>query len=135
MHIVVLILVLLAAHFSLTAFVPGPAGQAQFYWPWAADSRPILAGVGGLPQEGGSIVTPALAGIAGLCLLAAAAALVGIVVPAEWWTPLVVVGAVASIALFVLYLSPLSLIPIALDLLLLWGIVLQHWTVLGLRGS
>ncbi len=134
MHIVIVILVLLAAHFSLTAFVPSPAGQAQFYWPWALDMRPVLAGVGGLPQAGGGIVTPALAGIAGLCLLAAAASLLGIVVPADWWTALVIVGAVASIVLFGLYLSPLSLIPIGLNLILLWGVVLQHWTVLGLRG-
>lgn len=134
MTIVVVIVLLLAAHFSLTAFVPSPAGQAQFYWPWAAEMHPVVGGIGALPQGGGGIITPALAGIAGLCLLAAAAALLNIAVPADWWLPLVIVGALASTVLFVLYLSPLSLIPIALNLFLLWGAVVQHWTVAGLRG-
>ena len=135
MRIVVLALLIVAAHFSLTAFAPGQAGKALIYWPFAADSKPILAGVGGLPQQGGSILTPALAGLAGLCLLAAVAALFGVVVPADWWTLLVVAGSVLSITLFVLYLSPLSLLPIAIDLTLLWGVVLQHWTATALRGA
>ncbi len=134
MAIVVLVLLLVAAHFSLTVFAPGAAGGATFYWPWAANSQPILAGIGGLPQTGGGVVTPALAGIAGLCVLAATASLLGIVVPVNWWVPLVVAGALASIVLFVVYLGPLSIIPIALDLILLWGVALQHWTVAALRG-
>lgn len=135
MRIFVLILLVLAAHLNLTAFAPSPAGKAVFYWPWAADSRPIVAGIGGLPQEGSGIVTPALAGIAGICFLAAVLALLGIVVPTDWWTPLIGVGVAASIVLFVLYLSPLSLIPIALNLILIWGVFLQHWTAAGLQGS
>jgi hypothetical protein len=135
MRILVFVLLLLGAHFSLTAFVPGAAGNAVFYWPWAADARPLLAGVGGLPQQGGSVLTPALAGIAGLCFLGAAAALLGIVIPADWWRLLVMGGTVASIALFVLFLSPLSVLPIAVDLLLLWGLFAQQWTVAGLQGA
>lgn len=132
MRILVLIFLLLAAHFDLTAFAPSPAGKALVYWPWAADSRSILVGV--IP-EGGGIVVPGLAGIAGLCFLAAAGALLGIIVPIDWWTPLIGVGAAASIVLFVLFLSPLSLIPVALNLILLWGVFLQHWTAAGLQGS
>ncbi len=135
MRIVVLVLLLLAAHFNLTAFAPGAAGKAVIYWPWAADSRPILAGIGGLPQESGSIVTPALAGIAGLCLLVAAGALLGIVVPVVWWPPLVIVGSVASMALFVLYIGPLAIIPIAIDVVLVWGVFIQQWSAMALRGS
>lgn len=134
MRIIVLVLLILAAHFSLTVFAPSPAGKAAFYWPWAADSHSFVPDIGGMPQQGASVVTPALAGIGGLCLLMAALALLGIVVPAAWGVPLIIVGAMASIALFVLYLSPLALLPIALNLILLWGVFLQNWTIESLRG-
>ena len=135
MYIVVLVLLLLAAHFSLSAFAPARAGHAHVYWPWAVDTHPVLAGVGGLPQERDSVITQSLAVTAGLCLLGAAAALLGLFIPPESWMPLVTIGAVASLVLFVLYLGPRSLVPIALNLILLWGVVLEHWTVLELRGS
>lgn len=134
MRFVIIIVLLLAAHFSLTVFVPGAAGKAAFYWPWAADTQPVLAGIGGVPQQGGGFITPSLAGIAGLCLLGAVAALLGIVVPAEWWTALVIVGAVASLILFVLYFSPLAIAPIILDIVLLYGVFIQHWTVASING-
>ncbi|MEZ4670772.1 MAG: hypothetical protein R3E39_22945 [Anaerolineae bacterium] len=74
MRVVISIALVLAAHFSLTVFVQGAAGKAVIYWPWAADTPLIFAGMGGLPQQGGNIITPLLAGVAGLCLLDAAAA-------------------------------------------------------------
>jgi len=134
-RILVLVLLLLGAHFSLTPFAPAQAGKARFYWPFAADSRSILSRVGGLPSQSGSIVTPLLGGLAGLCFLAAVPALFSVVVPASWWPFLVAVGSVASILLYVLYLGPNSLLPIAIDLVLLWGVLIQHWTVAALRGG
>ena len=47
MKFVVLFLVILGAHFSLTPFAPAPAGAAKFYWPFAADSKPWLGFIGG----------------------------------------------------------------------------------------
>jgi hypothetical protein len=52
-----------------------------------------------------------------------------VLVPAGWWVQLVGVGAAASIALFILYLGPFSIIPIAIDVFLLWGVFIQQWTV------
>jgi hypothetical protein len=135
MRIAVIILLLLAAHFCLSAFAPSPAGKGIFYWPWATDSKPVLAGVGRLPAKGGSILTAALAGIAGLCFLGAVLCLFGVVVPAGWWMPLVLVGVAGSIALFLLYFTPLSLLPILLDLVLIWGVFFLNWTVAALNGS
>jgi len=126
-RVIVVVLLLLAAHFSLTPFAPAPAGRATFYWPFATDSRPILAGSG--------ILTPLFAGLAGLCLVAAVAALFGVVAPAGWWRPLVGIGAVASLALNVLYLSPHAVLPILIDVALLAGLIVQRWTVSGLRGG
>ena len=134
MRIIVIILLVLAAHFSLTPFAPAKGGKAVFYWPFAADSQPLLGFAGGLPSQPGSVLTPALAGIAGLCFLAAVLGLFGVIVPAQWWPALVVVAAVASMLLYVLYFGLFSIIPIVIDLVLLWGLFVQNWTVTALRG-
>jgi len=120
MKIAVLIFLVLAAHFSLTPFAPGKAGEAKFYWPFAADSRSWLPFIGGLPAQSGSIVTPILAGIAGLAFLAAAASLLGWFVPVAWLRTLVITGAAASALLYMLYIGPYAILPLALDALILW---------------
>src|SRR5919204_2370097 len=134
MRLIVIILLALAAHLAATAFVPTTAGKAWFGWPFAADSRPWLGFIGGLPSQHGSTVTPLIAGIAVLGFVGAAFAVMGWWVPANWFTPLVIASAIASIALFVLYVSEWSLVPLALDAVLLWGVLLQNWSVTSLRG-
>lgn len=135
MRYVVVVLLLLGAQFVLTAFAPAAAGKAWILWPFAADSKPMLRGIGGLPQQSGSVLIPLLAGVAGLGFLAAVLGLFGVIVPANWWLPLVVVSGVASILLHVLYFGVWALLPLATDVVLLWGVLLQHWTVAGLRGG
>lgn len=135
MRIVVIVLLLLGAHFSLTVFAPAQAGKAMFYWPFAHDSKPILNNIGGLLKVGESIVTSLLGAVAGLSFLAAVITLFGWVIPAYLWPVLVIVGALASILLYILYFGIYSLVPIAIDAVLLWGVLVQHWTVSGLRSS
>ena len=132
MKIILTALLILAAHFSATPFAPAPAGTAKFYWPFAADSKPWLGFIGGLPASGG-LVTALLAGIAALGFLASLLALFGWLVPAHWFAPLIVAAAVASILLYVLYFGVFSLLPLALDALLLWGVLAQGWSVAGLK--
>jgi hypothetical protein len=134
MQIVVLILLVLAAHFSLTPFAPAKSGKAAFYWPFASDTRPVIAFVGRLPNQSGGLITPVLAAVAGLCFAGAVLGILGIVVPASWWPILVVVAAVASILLYVLYFGVFALLPLAIDAVLLWGVLFQGWTANGLRG-
>jgi hypothetical protein len=134
MRIIVALLLLLGAQFSLTAFAPAAAGRAWLLWPFAADAQPILSGIGGLPQQSGSVLTPLLAGLSSLAFLAAALGLFGKGVPAEWWLPLIVVATSASILLHMLYAGPWALLPLAVDVLLLWGVFALHWSVPGLRG-
>lgn len=133
MRFVVLILLLLGAHFAGTAFVPGP--KASVIWPFGADSRPVLAGIGGLPSQSGSVVTPVLAGAAVIAFVLAFLALLGWLIPAEWFLPLVVMGSLASVVLFVLFVGPWTVLPIIVDAVLLWGVLLQQWTVPMLRGA
>lgn len=134
MRIVVIVLLVLAAHFSLTPFAPAPAGKGAFYWPFAADSKPWLGMIGGLPRPSSRVVTPLLAGVAGLGFLAAALGLFGVIVPANWWQPLVVVASTASLLLYALYIGPWAVLPMAIDAALLWGVLAQHGSVAALRG-
>jgi hypothetical protein len=134
MRIVVAILLLLGAHFSLTACAPAPAGRAWLLWPFAAGAQPILSGIGGLPRQSGSVLTPLLASLSGLAFLAAALSLFDRAVPAEWWLPLIVLATGVSILLHALYAGPWALLPLAVDALLLWGVLALHWSVPALRG-
>lgn len=132
MRIVVLILLLLGAHFAGTAFVPGP--KASIVWPFGVDSRPVLAGIGGMQSQSNGFVTPLLAGGAVAAFAAAFASLLGFVVPAEWFVPLVVTGSLASIILNILFIGPLAILPVAVDLILLWGVLVNDWTIAVLRS-
>ena len=134
MRFAIILLLLLGAHFSLTAFVPTTAGKGWALWPLAADSKPWLGFIGGLPQQAGSVITPLLAGLAGLGFLAAVASFFGVVIPVDWWRPLVLVSAVASMLLYALYFGLWALLPIVIDAVLLWGILMQDWSVAGLRN-
>ncbi len=135
MWIAILLLLLFGAQFSFTAFAPADNGKAWFLWPFAADSRPWLGFIGGLPQQGGSSIVPIIAGIAGLCFLGAVLGLLGWFVPPTWWRPLVIVASFASLILFVVYFSPWAIAPIVVDLILLWGVFGQNWSVGLLRGA
>lgn len=132
MKIILAALLILAAHFSATPFAPAPGGTAKFFWPFAADSRSWLSFIGGLPASGG-LVTALLAGIAALGFLASLLALFGWLVPALWFTPLITAAAIASILLYGLYFGAFSLLPLTLDLVLLWGVLVQGWSVTELN--
>lgn len=130
MRFIIILLLLVGAHFALTANAPAAAGQAWFLWPFAADSKPAVTFLGST----GSTITHLLSVIAGASFLAAVLSLFGWIVPAEWWLTLVVVAAVSSIALYVLYFGLWAILPMAVDVLLLWGVLAQHWSVAELRG-
>ena len=81
---------LLGAHLNLTALVPAAAGQGPppwwvgggLFWPFFADTARSLP-AGGLRDA----LTPLLGIVAATCLLMAAAALLGWLVPGSWFTP------------------------------------------------
>ncbi|MAT99715.1 MAG: hypothetical protein CL608_21455 [Anaerolineaceae bacterium] len=130
MKFLVTLLLLAGAHFALTAIVPAPAGKAWILWPFATDTQVSLH----LAGEGTANVTKLLSVIAGVCFLAAIMALFGWLFPAEWWGVLVGIGSIASLALYLLFLSSWVIIPIIIDLFLLWGLIFAHWSAAMLRG-
>jgi hypothetical protein len=79
-------------------------------------------------------LTPILAIASALCFLLAAAALLRWVVPGAWFGWLIVAGAVLSIVLQVVWLSGWAVLPLLVDVALLWVVFGQHVTVASLRG-
>jgi hypothetical protein len=140
-----LTLLLIAAwHFPTTFFAPSgaPNERGWVIWPFGQQSRPVLDGLVGmfapstLPATNG---TPTLAlvaaSVASLAFLVALAAVWGIVVPSSWWPVAAMIGATASVLLFAIYLSPLALIPLLADAVLVWGIATQGWARSTLAGG
>jgi hypothetical protein len=56
------------------------------------------------------------------------------VVPGEWFQWLIVAGALLSIVLQVIWLSGWTVLPLLVDVALLWAVFGQHVTVGSLRG-
>jgi hypothetical protein len=63
----------------------------------------------------------------------AAAALLRWLVPSHWFPWLIVVGVALSIPLQIIWLSPWVVLPLLVDVALLWAVSGQHITVVGLR--
>ena len=129
MRWLVIITALLGAHFALTAIAPGE--KALFYWPFAKDSKPSLDILGSAAKP----VTLLLSVVAGLGFLTSAMAILGWLIPPAWFYPLIILGAVASTLLFLLYIGVNALVPLAIDAFLLWGTFGWHWTAATLRGG
>jgi hypothetical protein len=55
-------------------------------------------------------------------------------VPGEWFPWLIVAGAVLSIVLQVIWFSGWAILPLIVDIALLWAVFGQHLTVRSLRG-
>lgn len=137
MWIVVLALLLLGAHLSLTALVPLQVGDpaspwwvgGMLLWPFAEDTNTLLS------QETTDAITPLLSIASGLCLLMAAAALLRWRVPDQWFSWLIVAGTAFSIVLQVNWFSLWAILPLLVDAALLWAVFQQNVTVDKLRAQ
>lgn len=127
------VLFLVSVHFSLTPFAPG--SKSWILWPFSQESKSWLGFVGGMPVQSGSALTPIIAGLAGLGFIAAIVGLFWTGIPANWWRVAVIVSAVLSILLYALFFGKWAILPIVLDIVVLWGIFFQDWSVTTLRGG
>ncbi len=136
MWILVLVLLLLGAQLNLTAIVPLQAGGApppwwvggRLLWPFAVETRTLLPPGGVLDT-----ITPILAIASAALFLLAAAALLRWIVPEAWFPWLIVAGAVLSIVLQVVWFSGWAVLPLLVDVALIWAVFGQHLTVGRLR--
>ncbi len=58
----------------------------------------------------------------------AALATIGILVPVDWWTPLVVCASMASAALLVVTFTPMLLLGLGIDIALVWLAIAGPWS-------
>ena len=132
----ILVLLLLGAHLNLTALVPAAAGQGPPPW-WVGGGLlwPFFADTGTLLPAGGirDVLTPILGITAAACLLLAAGALLGWVVPGSWFRWLIVTGAVTSIVVQVVWVSGWAVLPLVVDAALLWLVFARRLTAGSLR--
>lgn len=135
MWIAMLVLLLLAAHLNLSALVPLKVGDVpppwwvggRLIWPFAEETKTLLSG------DTLNTLTPILAGMSALCFLMAAAALLRWWVPGQWFPWLIIAGVVFSIALQVIWFSGWAVLPLLVNVVLLWAVFARHITVTSLR--
>jgi hypothetical protein len=124
-------LLVLQAHFAASYLVPLDreaqgtfGGLLKWFWPWAIGDGGLL---GRIPASGDNPVSGIfLAGSAAVVFFLAALAVVGIWVPFGWWRVLAMGGAILSLLLMVGFFGATKLLPIALDLVVLWA-AMTNW--------
>lgn len=135
--ILLLVLLVLAAHFSLTALVPLQIGDdpppwwvgGRLLWSFAEETDTVL-----VSRDARGALAPILGITSGVCFLMAAAALLRWRVPRKWFAGLIVAGAVFSIVLQVIWFTGWAILPLLVDVVLLWAIFGRRVTVDSLRG-
>ncbi|MCL4863211.1 MAG: hypothetical protein KJZ93_27645 [Caldilineaceae bacterium] len=137
MWILVLFLLFLAAHLNLTAIVPLQIGDApppwwvggRLLWPFAVETNTLVP-----PGDALNALTPILGIGSALLFLLAAAALLQWRVPATWFGALIVAGVVLSIVLQAIWFTGWSVLPLLVNVALLWLVFGQQVTVGSLRA-
>jgi len=137
MWILVLVLLLLGAQLNLTALVPLQPGDTpppwwvggRLLWPFAVETRTLFP-----PGDLLNALTPILGILSGTFFLLAAGALLRWVVPESWFRWLIVAGVLFSIVLQVIWFSGWAILPLLVDVVLLWTVFGRQITVDSLRG-
>lgn len=114
-----------AIHASFLAPRP-PVTAGGPAWPFEL-GRSWVLGPLGLDSQAIHMV-----GLALIALTIGAFALAGLtalgIAPAGLWPATVTIGAIASIAVLGIYFSPWFVVGIAIDLVLLWAVLIASWT-------
>jgi hypothetical protein len=124
-------LLVLQAHFAASYLVPLDreaqgtfGGLLRWAWPWSGGNSGLLGQVtvsSGFPLSGFFLAVTA----AGLFILAALAVM-GWWVPFGWWRVLAMGGAILSLLLMVGFFGATKLLPMALDLVVMWAAI-TNW--------
>src|SRR5262249_6968413 len=101
-----------------------PAATPQLLWPFAVSTKPIA----GLPSQPAGAVTTLLAGTAAILFLLALVGLFWKAIPSKFWPALVIVGAIAALLLHILYFSEWMIVPIVVEVVMVWGVLTKRWT-------
>ncbi|WP_228546329.1 hypothetical protein [Halegenticoccus tardaugens] len=129
-------LLILQAHFAASYYVPLDrksqgefGGLLRWVWPWSGGDSGLLGQVtvaSGIPLSG-----IFLAGFAATFFFFAALAVVGIWVPFSWWRVLAGGGAILSLLLMVGFFGATKVLPMILDLVVLWAAITDWFQPTG----
>jgi hypothetical protein len=117
----------LAAHgaIHLLFLVPAPEETST---PWPFDmSRSWAIARQGLGRDTVRRIGLVLIGLTLIGFLLAGLSTVGLVIPTEWWQPLVAGSAAVSAGLLILFFSGQLLVGLAIDAVLLWVALTGYW--------
>ncbi len=95
---------------------------------------PIVTG-SGVDLDAVKAIAVAFTSVAVTGYLLAALAAAGIVVPRNWWRPLVVVASVASATVLVGLLSVPAVPGLAIDAVLVWAVLARSWQPTPVPGG
>jgi hypothetical protein len=109
----------------LTPAPPQTADGPQ--WPFDVARSWLVTGAG-LDASVARLLAVALVAVTVACFAMAALATFGWGVPTAAWTPFVVGGAAASLALLVAFFHPWLSLGIVIDLVILWAATILSWT-------
>jgi hypothetical protein len=96
-------------------------------WPFVMAKSWLVTGLG-IGPEVVRVLGTALVILTLVTLIGAGLASIGLVVPNAWWPQLAVSGAVASLAVLLLFFHPWLLLGVAIDLGLLYLVLLANWS-------
>lgn len=127
-------LLVLQAHFAASYLVPLDresqatfGGLLKWAWPWSIGDGGLL---GRIPASGEYPVLGVwLAGTAALMFILAALAVMGWWVPFGWLRVLTIGGAILSLLLMVGFFGATKVLPMALDLVVLWAAITDRLPV------
>ncbi len=122
----------LVAHAAIhIAFIspPPPATAGGPAWPFSTDRSWMVTRFGMAPGLARVLAYALVAATIGGFALAALTA-IG-VAPAAVWLPAVTIGAVASLAVLVAFFHPWLVLGVAINLGLLWAVVVAGWTLVS----
>ena len=102
------------------------ASATAMAWPFDLGSSWLIRRAH-LPSGAVRAIGRALVGIVFVSFLLAAGATAGVLVPASWWSALVLAGAASSILLLGLAFSPTLLLGIAIDIAVTWLVLAGPW--------
>jgi hypothetical protein len=118
-------------HASYLSPAPQTAGGPA--WPFELTRSWLVTGLGLDPGIVRALGTAAVV-VTLVLLVAAGLATLGWIVPAAWWPALVAGGAGASLATLILFFHPWIVLGLAIDLGLIWAVVVSGWNPLTATG-
>jgi hypothetical protein len=101
----------------------------RLLWPFGVETRTLIP-----PGDALNALTPILGITSAVLFLLAAAALLRRMVPEKWFRPLILAAATLSIVLQLIWFSGWAVLPLLVDVALLWTVFGQSVSVESLSG-